>query len=109
MECKYFPKDVLIQTLEAAQREAARKDAKFVYGLEAAIQVLRNAEPLDFAEAMSRATPKKSVLKDNTADCPYEAPYCPECGHILIDGNGDNFNFCPDCGQRIRWDGGAAP
>lgn len=50
-----------------------------------------------------RGEPTKPVYQNNTADCPHTAPYCPTCGHILIDGNGDNFNFCPDCGQRIDW------
>lgn len=48
---------------------------------------------------------KKPVYKDNTADCPYTAPYCPNCGHILMDERNDKFNFCPECGQRIKWGG----
>lgn len=47
--------------------------------------------------------PKKPVFQENTADCPDTAPYCPVCGHILMDGNNDHFNYCPDCGQKINW------
>lgn len=55
------------------------------------------------AEGKWKFRPKKPIYQDNTSDCTHTAPYCPECGHILIDGNGDNFNFCPDCGQKIDW------
>lgn len=107
METKYFPKGVLIKTLEAALEEAARQDVKFVYGLEAAIQILRNAEPLDFAEAMSRATPKKPILR-NSDQYQCELNVCPTCGHIVEgEQTGEPFAYCPGCGQRIDWDGAA--
>ena len=31
---------------------------------------------------------------------------CPACGRLLIDGHiglPDNYNFCPACGQRLKW------
>lgn len=104
METEYFPKGVVIKTLEAAQEEAARQDMKFVYGLEAAIQILRNAEPLDFTEAMSRATPKKPILRESD-DYQCELNVCPTCGHI-VEGevSMERFAYCPQCGQRIDWD-----
>lgn len=105
METKYFPKGVIIQTLEAAKKEAARQDMKFVYGLETAIQILRNAEPLDFSEAMSSATPKKPILRNN-AQYQCEINECPTCGHIVEgEESGEKFRYCPQCGQAIDWDG----
>ena len=26
---------------------------------------------------------------------------CPECVNMVI----ENFNFCPNCGQKINWEG----
>lgn len=107
METGFFPKGVIIKALEAAQQEAAKQDMKFVYGLEAAIRILRNAEPLDFSEAMSRATPKKPVFRNNDE---YECQMneCPACGHIVEgERTGEPFAYCPACGQRIDWDGAA--
>lgn len=51
------------------------------------------------------ATPLPPVYKENTSNCRYTAPYCPACGHILMDDNNDQFNYCPDCGQAIDWRG----
>lgn len=48
--------------------------------------------------------PKEPIIHSETAERPYPASFCPECGHILMDEYNDNFNFCPDCGQRIKWD-----
>lgn len=53
---------------------------------------------------IDRMIPKEPVIRSETAERPYPAPFCPECGHILMDEYNDNFNFCPDCGQRIKWD-----
>lgn len=50
-----------------------------------------------------RGEPKKPIIHSETAERPYPAPFCPECGHILMDEYNDNFNYCPDCGQRIDW------
>ena len=99
--CEYFPKRVVLKALKAAQQEAYKTDETFVYGLEAAIQIIRNAESVD----LSRAFPKKPILRNNEQyQC--EINECPTCGHIVEgEESGDEFRYCPPCGQAIDWDG----
>ena len=68
------------------------------YGTKESLEAEFHRAKIDF-----QGDAAKPVYQDNTSDCPHTAPYCPECGHILMDGNGDNFNYCPDCGQKIDW------
>ena len=29
--------------------------------------------------------------------------YCPNCDR-LFDADGEHYNFCPECGQRLKWE-----
>lgn len=48
---------------------------------------------------------KKPVFREDDAyQC--ELNHCPTCGHI-VEGveSGERFAYCPQCGQRIDWEG----
>ena len=45
-------------------------------------------------EALEKQTPKKPVKLN-----------CPRCGFDRIDNSWWVFTYCPQCGQRIDWEG----
>lgn len=86
-----------------------------------AIKWLREAEILDLAsgntkdreavglavEALEKQIPKKLIAEgDGYADgsMVYDSFYCPSCDHRMEEDEIEDY--CPNCGQKITWEGG---
>lgn len=50
----------------------------------------------EFRELKEKAT-AKPVNQERGFD------KCPNCGEVLNDDCGEQYNFCPDCGQKLLW------
>ena len=51
--------------------------------------------------ALSKQIPHKLAPKTSKS---YEVPVCGKCGGIM-DLQQGNLNYCPNCGQKINWEG----
>ena len=63
--------------------------------------------PEQIMELKERDTAKDPEIHENKRSSVYT---CPICNLVLINKDekgwfcGKHYKFCPDCGQRIRWD-----
>ena len=63
--------------------------------------------PEQIAELKERNTAKEPEIHENKRSSVYT---CPSCNLVLINKDekgwfcGKHYKFCPDCGQRIKWE-----
>lgn len=62
--------------------------------------------PEQIMELKERDT-AKAIVHDCTRDINgiivFHSKLCPNCGRSCSDDY-DDYNFCPDCGQRLKWE-----
>lgn len=51
-------------------------------------------------EALEKHFPKKVNNYEKACDIYGD---CPSCGESYSFASGDEFNYCPECGQRLDW------
>ena len=76
--------------------------ARSVYVIAPDVKQGQNIQRLGMYEDRDTAQLVK-FYGDTREECNAE---CPACGGLLIDGHiglPENYNFCPTCGQRIKW------
>jgi rubrerythrin len=57
-----------------------------------------NAEYKVVIDALEKQIPIKVAIDDDTEFT------CPTCGKITEDYDVTSLKFCPECGQKLRWD-----
>lgn len=63
--------------------------------------------PQEIMELKERDTEKAPEIHENKRSSVYT---CPSCNLVLINKDekgwfcGKHYKFCPDCGQRIKWE-----
>ena len=63
--------------------------------------------PPEIMELKGRDTAKEPEIHENKRSSVYT---CPSCNLVLINKDekgwfcGKHYKFCPDCGQRIKWE-----
>ena len=62
--------------------------------------------PPEIMELAERDT-AKAIVHNRTRDINgiivFNSKLCPNCGRSCSDDY-DDYNFCPDCGQRLKWE-----
>lgn len=66
-------------------------------------------EAIDVAiAALEKQIPKKMDYEgdgcDNAGNIIFDTAICPGCGKMFEIDYDDNVNYCPDCGQRLKWE-----
>ena len=64
--------------------------------------------PPEIMKLKERDTAKDPEIHENKRSSVYT---CPSCNLVLINKDetgwfcGKHYNYCPDCGQRLKWEG----
>lgn len=62
----------------------------------------------EFREAREKQVPKKVDYEgdgyDDAGNIIYDTAICPTCNKRFEVDYDDCVNYCPDCGQRLKWE-----
>ena len=89
--------------------KAVIKDRKPLPGAMEKLAAYENTglTPAEIMELKERDTEKAPEIHENKRSSVYT---CPSCNLVLINKDekgwfcGQHYKFCPDCGQRIKWE-----
>ena len=89
--------------------KAVIKDRKLLPGAMEKLAVYENTglTPEKITELKEWDTEKAPEIHENKRSSVYT---CPSCNLVLINKDekgwfcGEHYKFCPDCGQRIKWE-----
>lgn len=89
--------------------KAVIKDRKLLPGAMEKLAAYENTglAPEKITELKERDTEKAPEIHENKRSSVYT---CPSCNLVLINKDekgwfcGEHYKFCPDCGQRIKWE-----